>query len=105
MPRLSSIGSKTLAGIGLLRAPLVLPMIINVSANESSNYYLKIGKNAEVLIDWGDGAIESVITSSESFGELISHTYVLAGSYTVTIEGFLPQFGGDSAVGIGTGLG
>ena len=78
-------------------------MIINVSALDQSNYYLKIGKNAEVLIDWGDGAIESA--SSESFGELISHTYVLAGSYTVTIEGFLPQFGGDSAVGIGTGLG
>ena len=109
MPRLSSISSKTLAGIGLLRAPLLLPMILNVSANETTNWggsnYLKIGKNAEVLIDWGDGAIESVITSSESFGELIFHSYVLDGSYTVTIEGFLPQFGGDSAVGIGTGFG
>jgi hypothetical protein len=40
-------------------------------------------------VDWGDGNI-STITSSTS--ALRAHTYVLAGTYTITINGFCPAF-------------
>jgi histidinol phosphatase-like enzyme len=69
MPRIASTSGRGLTRIGLKRvlATLPLPMIINVSANETTNWssnYLKIGKNAEVLIDWGDGAIDGIYYST-----------------------------------------
>ena len=40
-------------------------------------------------VDWGDGSVSS-ITSSTSVSRL--HTYVSAGTYTVSINGFCPSF-------------
>ncbi len=44
-----------------------------------------------LVIDWGDGTANSgLITSSSSTNRI--HTYVSAGTYTVTISGFMPGF-------------
>jgi surface protein len=108
MPRIASTSGRGLTRIGLKRVLVTLPvpMILNVSAGTGwSTNYLKIGKNADVEIDWGDGTVQSVNASSEDYFQITYHEYAVPGSYTVTINGFLPQFGGDSAIGIGTGLG
>jgi hypothetical protein len=41
-------------------------------------------------IDWGDGSSSGLITSSSSTSRI--HTYVSAGTYTVSISGFMPGF-------------
>lgn len=43
-----------------------------------------------LTISWGDGTSSPLITSSSSTDRI--HTYVDAGTYTVTISGFMPGF-------------
>ena len=49
------------------------------------------GLTPSVIISWGDGSANSpLITSSTSTNRI--HTYVSAGTYTITISGFMPGF-------------
>ena len=48
------------------------------------------GLTPSLNIDWGDGNNSGLITSSSSVNRV--HTYVSAGTYTVTISGFMPGF-------------
>ena len=108
MPRIASTSSRGLTRIGLKRIteiPFVpsVPMIIDVSVNSTDSKYLKIGGDANVEINWGDGTVETLVTEN-SFSYPF-HQYATTGLYTVTITGVLPQFGGDFSIGIGTGMG
>ena len=51
-----------------------------------------------LTISWGDGTSSPLITSSSSSDRI--HTYVSAGTYTVTISGFMPGFQVNNNVGI-----
>jgi hypothetical protein len=48
------------------------------------------GLTPSLYINWGDGNTSPLITSSSSTNRV--HTYVSAGTYTVTISGFMPGF-------------
>ena len=48
------------------------------------------GLTPNLVIDWGDGSSSPVITASNSVNRV--HTYVSAGTYTVTISGTMPGF-------------
>jgi hypothetical protein len=49
------------------------------------------GLTPQLTIDWGDSTPNSgLITSSSSVNRI--HTYVNAGTYTITISGFMPGF-------------
>jgi hypothetical protein len=44
----------------------------------------------QLVISWGDGSSSPLITSSSSTDRI--HTYSTAGTYTITISGFMPGF-------------
>lgn len=49
------------------------------------------GLTPNLIISWGDGTANSpLITASNSVNR--THTYVSAGTYTITISGFMPGF-------------
>jgi len=48
------------------------------------------GLSPNLNIDWGDGSNSGLITSSSSVARI--HTYVSAGTYTITISGLMPGF-------------
>ncbi len=48
------------------------------------------GLTPVVNINWGDGNVSPLITSSTSVDRI--HTYVSPGTYTITIAGFMPGF-------------
>ena len=49
------------------------------------------GLTPSLIISWGDGGANSpLITASNSVNRI--HTYVSAGTYTITISGFMPGF-------------
>lgn len=49
------------------------------------------GLSPSLIINWGDGTANSpLITASNSINRV--HTYVSAGTYTITISGFMPAF-------------
>ena len=48
------------------------------------------GLTPNLVINWGDGSSSPVITASNSVNRV--HTYVSAGTYTVTISGTMPGF-------------
>jgi hypothetical protein len=57
------------------------------------------GLTPSVIISWGDGGANSpLITSSTSVDRI--HTFVNAGTYTITISGFMPGFRVDNNLGI-----
>jgi hypothetical protein len=57
------------------------------------------GLTPNVIISWGDGSANSpLITSSTSVDRI--HTFVNAGTYTITISGFMPGFRVDNNAGI-----
>ncbi len=49
-----------------------------------------IGLTPSLNIDWGDGSNSGLITSSSSVNRI--KTYATAGTYTITISGFMPGF-------------
>jgi hypothetical protein len=51
-----------------------------------------------LTISWGDGTSSPLITSSSSSDRI--HTYVSAGTYTVTISGFMPGFSVNNNINI-----
>jgi len=48
------------------------------------------GLTPNLVINWGDGSSSPLITASNSVNRV--HTYVSAGTYTVTISGTMPGF-------------
>jgi hypothetical protein len=48
------------------------------------------GLTPALYINWGDGSSSGLITSSASANRI--HTFVSAGTYTITISGFMPGF-------------
>ena len=48
------------------------------------------GLTPSLTISWGDGSTSPLITSSSSTNRI--HTFVAAGTYTITISGFMPGF-------------
>ena len=48
------------------------------------------GLTPALTISWGDGNTSPLITSSTSPNRI--HTYATAGTYTITISGFMPGF-------------
>jgi hypothetical protein len=52
-----------------------------------SNY---LGLTPSLYINWGDGNSSPLITSTASADRI--HTYASAGTYTITISGFMPGF-------------
>ncbi len=57
------------------------------------------GLTPSLIISWGDGGANSpLITSSTSVDRI--HTFVAAGTYTITISGFMPGFRVDNNAGI-----
>ena len=48
------------------------------------------GLTPSVNIGWGDGQTSPLITASNSANRI--HTYASAGTYTITISGFMPGF-------------
>jgi len=57
------------------------------------------GLTPNLTISWGDGGPNSpLITSSNSVDRI--HTFVSAGTYTITINGFMPGFRVDNNAGI-----
>ena len=44
----------------------------------------------QLVISWGDGSTSPLITASSSTDRI--HTYSTAGTYTITISGFMPGF-------------
>ena len=59
------------------------------------------GLTPSVVIGWGDGSANSpIITASNSVDRI--HTYVSAGTYVITISGFMPGFRVDNSTSIRT---
>ena len=58
------------------------------------------GLTPQLNINWGDSSASPLITSSSSVDRI--HTYVSAGTYTVTISGFMPGFSVNNNVAIRT---
>lgn len=57
------------------------------------------GLTPSLIISWGDGSANSpLITSSSSVNRI--HTFVSAGTYIITISGFMPGFRVDNNAGI-----
>ena len=56
------------------------------------------GLTPQLTINWGDSSVSPLITSSSSVNRI--HTYVSAGTYTITISGFMPGFQVNNNVGI-----
>ena len=56
------------------------------------------GLTPNLTIGWGDGSSSPLITSSTSVNRI--HTYVTPGTYTITINGFMPGFRVDNNAGI-----
>ena len=48
------------------------------------------GLTPSLYINWGDSSSSPLITVSNSVNRI--HTYVSAGTYTITISGFMPGF-------------
>lgn len=48
------------------------------------------GLTPSLTISWGDGSTSPLITSSSSTNRI--HTYTSAGTYTISISGFMPGF-------------
>ena len=58
------------------------------------------GLTPSLTISWGDSTSSPLITSSTSVDRI--HTFVTAGTYTITISGFMPGFRVDNNAGIRT---
>jgi hypothetical protein len=56
------------------------------------------GLTPQLTINWGDSSVSPLITSSSSVNRI--HTYVSAGTYTITITGLMPGFQVNNNVGI-----
>lgn len=70
------------------QVPNTLPMILTWSpSGASSTVVLQFSGNVNTRVNWGDGNIQTVSTTSD-----LSHTYSSSGSYTISIKGQTDKF-------------
>ena len=74
----------------------VFPFVFKITTTTANTVFTTplvdyTGLTPSVIISWGDGGANSpLITSSTSTNRI--HTYTTAGTYTITINGFMPGF-------------
>lgn len=92
----SQVGSST-AGAGL-KVVLVgyfvlpLPMVLEFAvAGDGDSVLIPLKSGVNVDVDWGDGSVESFTTDDPT------HTYAVAGTYTVRVSGSALTLGGTSS--------
>ena len=84
----------------------VYPFVFNITTTAANTVFTTPlvdygGLTPSLTISWGDGGANSaLITSSTSVDRI--HTFVTAGTYTITISGFMPGFRVDNNAGIRT---
>lgn len=74
----------------------VYPFVFKITTTAANTVFTTplvdyAGLTPNLFINWGDGSANSpLITSSSSTNRI--HTFVAAGTYTITISGFMPGF-------------
>jgi len=74
---------------------IVFPFVFRITTTASNTVFTcplsdYSGLTPQLNINWGDGNTSPLITSSSSVDRI--HTYASAGTYTITISGFMPGF-------------
>ena len=74
---------------------IVFPFVFRITTTAANTVFTcplsdYSGLSPVLNINWGDGNTSPLITSSSSVDRI--HTYATAGTYTITISGFMPGF-------------
>jgi hypothetical protein len=74
---------------------IVFPFVFKITTTTSNTVFTcplsdYSGLTPVVNINWGDGNVSPLITSSSSVDRI--HTYTNPGTYTISISGFMPGF-------------
>ena len=74
---------------------IVFPFVFRITTTAANTVFTcplsdYSGLSPVLNINWGDGNTSPLITSSSSVDRI--HTYTTAGTYTITISGFMPGF-------------
>ena len=74
---------------------IVFPFVFRITTTAANTVFTcplsdYSGLSPVLNINWGDGNTSPLITSSSSVDRI--HTYASAGTYTITISGFMPGF-------------
>lgn len=69
------------------------PMVLefNTNLSEGTEITIPLNGTVDIEVDWGDGTIDNYITAGDK-----THTYDIDDIYTVTLRGYLTQFGNDA---------
>ena len=70
-----------------------MTLVYNTNLSEGTTVTLPFYRTVNVTVDWGDGSSPESFTSTG----LKNHTYASEGTYTVSINGILTQFGSISS--------
>ena len=84
-----------LFSLSLIAEPMIL--IFDTTLSDSTEIALPLYGTVDVTVDWGDGNSDSYVTASDKL-----HTYANEGTYTVSVDGILTQFGGGDHEYIGS---
>jgi hypothetical protein len=84
---------------------VVFPFVFRITTTTANTVFTTPlvdygGLTPNLTISWGDSTSSPLITSSNSVDRI--HTFVTAGTYTITINGFMPGFRVDNNAGIRT---
>jgi hypothetical protein len=82
---------------------LVFPFVFRITTTTTNTVFtvplVDFGLlRPSLTISWGDGTSSPLITSSSSSDRI--HTYASAGTYTITISGFMPGFSVNNNINI-----
>jgi hypothetical protein len=74
----------------------VFPFVFKITTTTSNTVFTVplvdySGLSPNLIISWGDGGANSPLITSSTSSDRI-HTYSTAGTYTITISGFMPGF-------------
>ncbi len=84
-------------------ATQVYPFVFKITTTSANTQFTVplvdfAGLTPNLTINWGDGSSSGNITNSSSVDRI--HTYTSAGTYTITINGFMPGFRVDNNASI-----
>jgi hypothetical protein len=84
----------------------VYPFVFKITTTSASTVFTAplvdaAGLTPSLYINWGDGSGNSPLITSSTSSDRI-HTYATAGTYTITISGFMPGFRVDNSASIRT---
>jgi hypothetical protein len=82
----------------------VFPFVFKITTTTSNTVFTvplvdSSGLTPNLIINWGDGSANSSLITSSTSSERI-HTYTSAGTYIITISGFMPGFRVDNSSAI-----